>query len=276
MLTVDWHQFAMGEHRIPCPSCGRGKTDKTAGLKIDHDGGVLHCYRCQLVQTFRPERGIAWRATAAPARQAQPAKRTSLDDWGLDFWRQCRPVDGVAASYLRSRRCVIPPADGDLRWHPAVKHAPSGYVGAALVALVTDVLTGKPLTLHRTWITPTGKASVDPVRMLLGGYTSKGGCIRLYPEEFVVHGLALGEGIETCLSLAHGFAPVWATIDAGHLADFPVIPGVEALTICRDNDPAGIAAAHECSRRWTTAGKTVRVTQQDCNDINDLLTEVDA
>ena len=272
MQFIDWQSYAPGEYRITCPACGRGKSDKTAGLSVDRDGkGVLHCFRCSHVENYRPERGVAYRAPAVPVQKPQPSKRESLNDWGLQFWHQCSPLSGVALQYLKARRCFIPPADGDLRWHPSVKHSPSGYTGPALVALITDAVTGKALSLHRTWITTTGKANVTPARLVLGGHATKGGCIRLWPDESVTTGLALGEGIETCLSLAHAFSPVWATIDAGHLADFPVLPGVEALTIARDNDMAGIKAAQECAARWVKAGRTVRVTMQQANDTNDIL-----
>ena len=43
---IDFNDYAVGQHRLACPSCGRGGRDKTAGLKIDPDGsGVLNCFR---------------------------------------------------------------------------------------------------------------------------------------------------------------------------------------------------------------------------------------
>lgn len=54
--------YAPGEYRIQCPSCGRGGRDKTAGLTVERDGAVMHCFRCNHTETFRPERGAvdAW------------------------------------------------------------------------------------------------------------------------------------------------------------------------------------------------------------------------
>jgi hypothetical protein len=69
---------------------------------------------------------------------------------------------------------------------------------------------------------------------------------------------------------------VWACIDAGNLAALPVLDGIEHLTIAADNDPAGQAAAQTCATRWAAAGRTVSVTQQRQNDINDLVQEVAA
>jgi len=176
--------------------------------------------------------------------------------------------------YLRARGCVVPPADGDLRWHPALLHAPSGTHGAALVGLVTDAVTREPLTLHRTWVQADGnKAAVTPSRMLLGGHRKAGGVIRLWPDEAVTTGLAIAEGIETCLSVAHAYTPVWACIDAGNLAEFPVVAGIESLLIAADNDPAGLRSAETCARRWALAGREVFIAKADTpdTDFNDVL-----
>jgi phage/plasmid primase-like uncharacterized protein len=158
-----------------------------------------------------------------------------------------------------------------LRWHPALRH-PSGYEGAALVALLTDAVDNTPRTLHRTWIRPDGKkADVDPPRLLLGGHRKAGAVCRLWPDEAVTCGLGIAEGIESALSLAWGFKPVWAAIDASNLSALPVLPGVEAITIGVDHDPAGLAAAHECARRWRAAGREVRVVLPHAagDDLND-------
>jgi hypothetical protein len=149
-----------------------------------------------------------------------------------------------------------------------MKH-PSGYTGPALVALITDIQTNEPLSLHRTWITSTGKANIDPPRLLLGNHATVNGVIRLFPDDEVNHTLGLAEGIETALSLAWFGYPVWATIDAGHLGKFPVLEGITQLVIAQDNDPAGIAAATACAQRWADADRWVIVTQQQQNDLND-------
>ena len=65
--------------------------------------------------------------------------------------------------------------------------------------------------------------------------------------------------------------PVWSTIDAGHLAKFPVLAGISELYIGQDQDGAGIAAATNCAQRWADAGQVVYVTQQLENDLNDVI-----
>jgi hypothetical protein len=198
--------------------------------------------------------------SAPPAAPHQPpapqsSQDQSLSTYGRELWTSCRYIDSEspAARYLSARGCALPHPDGDLRWHPALSH-PSGYIGPALVALVTDVLDAQCwLSLHRTWIAADGsgnKADVNPSRMLLKGHRKSGGCIRLWPDDSVTLGLGIAEGIETALTLARGFAPVWATIDAGNLAAFPYMSPIESLTVAVDHDPAGIRAFEALARRW--------------------------
>ena len=155
----------------------------------------------------------------------------------------------------------MPPQDGDVHqverlWHP------NGHVGPALVSLVTDAVTNEPLSIHRTWVRTDGrKASVEPPRLLAKGHPIPGGVIRIWPDEAVTSSLGVAEGIETALSCAHAFTPIWATIDASHMAKLPILNGVEALTVFADNDAngTGLKAANDCGRSWAAAGRKFRV-----------------
>jgi hypothetical protein len=144
-----------------------------------------------------------------------------------------------------------------------------------LVGLITDPVTRVPVSLHFTWITPTGKAAIEPPRRTLGGHRSNG-VIRLYPDEYVTTGLGIAEGIETALSLAHSMRPVWSCVNKANLAKFPVFNGIECLSIAVDNDKdgGGEAAALSCGRRWALAGSTVHLMISPTGDLNDLLRTV--
>lgn len=246
---------------------------------IRADGGVTAgtLYHVAHEHGYKPgsTQGTSRPAEHKPVVRPQIEQRTSLSTWGRALWAECEVIAGTAADYLTARRCVIPPADGDLRWHRALKH-PSGYVGPALVALVTHDRTRQPLSLHRTWIRADGTKATHPAKMMLAGHGIAGGVVRLWPDEAVTRGLGVAEGIETALSLAHAFTPVWALIDAGHLAKFGPLPGIESLTIARDNDPAGIAAARACAGAWAAAGVEVFTSTQEANDLNDALQEAAA
>ena len=122
---------------------------------------------------------------------------------------------------------------------------------------MTDTLTTEPISVHLTFLEPdgSGKAKVDTPRLLLPGHRKAGGVIRLWPNDEITTGLVIGEGVETCLAAAAaGLTPVWATVDAGNLARFPVLPGLEGLTVLVDHDPAGIAAAFSVIETYRAAG----------------------
>ena len=271
---INWQTLEVGEHRLVCHVCGDSRK-KNLGVTINADGtGRAHCFKCGYVETHRAERTPTYRPAKAISRPVVPLKRETLSEYGLELWSACTGLRGtIGEQYLLARGCVIPPDDGDLRFHPALKNPASDYTGPALVALVSHVVTRVPMTLHRTWIRADGtKADCNPPRMLLGGHRKGGGVIRLWPDEAVTLGLGIAEGIETALSLAHAFTPVWACIDAGNLAAMPVLDGVESLLIAADNDHVGITAAETCSSRWIAAESEVHIAippdrKTDFNDV---------
>jgi len=237
-------------------------------------------YLAQAAGWKRPRNAAEIKPRPAPAKPLQaPVERPTragLSDYARQLWNECRHVSGAALAYLQARNCVVPPEDGDLRWHPELRH-PCGYVGPALVALVTHATTREPMSLHRTWIRPDAIKPPevgDAVRLMLKDHPKQGGVIRLWPDEAVTTGLGVGEGIESCLTLAHLYAPVWSLIDAGNLASFPVLPGVECLVIAVDNDErdTGIKNARACARRWHEAGVRVHTAMppEKGTDLNDI------
>lgn len=271
--AIPWAALELGNHRMPCPACARTERDKALGVTIEHSGrGVAHCFRCDFTETWRDERASTQAGTYKAPAQSAP-RHEVLSNYGRDLWSACRPLAGSALAYLESRGCIIPPRDGDLRWHPSLRHRPSGYEGPALVALLTDAVDRTPRTLHRTWVQANGrKADIEPARMLLGNHRKAGAVCRLWPDEAVTLGLGIAEGIETALSLAHGFTPVWAAIDAGNLAALPVLQGIESIMVAADHDPAGLKAARECAARWHAAGRQAHVVMPDSfgTDLNDI------
>ena len=138
-----------------------------------------------------------------------------------------------------------------------------------------DVRTDEPKAIHRIALAPGGTLIA---KRMLGRV---GGCaVKLDADENVEHGLAVGEGIETMLAARmRGFRPAWALGSAGAIRSFPVLAGIEALTILVDNDEAdrngrraGPDAAAECSARWTAASREVRrvVPRRQSTDMADL------
>jgi putative DNA primase/helicase len=257
-MSADLQRLGRGHHRIACPQCARireRRRDTALSVDVTHKGGAYLCHRCGW--------SGGWRSgpPARPVRAEAPRQHLSLATHWRDLWGTLQPITpGTAAhAYLTARGCAIPPPDGDLRCSESLRH-PSGYVGPALVALVTHAESGEPMTLHRTWIRRDGtKADVDPPRLLLGRHRKQGGVVRLWLDEAVTTGLAIAEGIETALAVATVYTPVWSAIDAGNLAALPVLGGIEELLIVADHDAAGLRAADTCAKRWQQAGRRVRV-----------------
>jgi putative DNA primase/helicase len=161
----------------------------------------------------------------------------------------------VETRYLPSRRLSLPDRHEEvLKFHPSCPFG-KGVRLPCMVALYRDIKTNEPKAIHRTALTPDG-AKID--RKVLG---PKAGCaIKLSADEDVTGGLTVAEGIETSLAgMALHFRPAWALGTAGEVAKFPVLSGIECLTILVDNDPSGTgqASALECSQRWTSAGREV-------------------
>jgi putative DNA primase/helicase len=265
---IELKRYQPGEHRAPCPACAKGPRDDALAVRIDQDGATWLCHRCN-------ERGGTRQAQTgsapAPRQQApwiEPERYATLSDWGRTLWENARPIepDSIAGKYLIGRGCALPPEDGDLRWHPALSDRKSGHTGPCLVGLVTRIEDGEPINLHRTWLRAdgSGKAPIDKPRRLLMGHSSHDGVIRLWPDTEVTMGLVLGEGIETCLAGARaGLMPCWSTISAGNLAAFPVLPGLEGLTVLVDHDKpnpktgqrAGAVAALAVIERYVAASR---------------------
>jgi hypothetical protein len=269
--------------------CHGGNDPTSLSIGVGDDGRVLlHCHAGCAPADIAGAVGLTMAdlfasstmpCTTAPmpaqyvASVVQHQHATLSNEWRVIWDAACLITEaGAGPDYLTARGCVLPPADGDLRWHRALRH-PTGHTGPALLALITDIATRVPISLHFTWVNADGtKADCKPPRRLLAGHRKAGGVVRLWPDESVTLGLGVAEGIETALSLAHAFAPVWALIDAGNLSAMPVLEGIESLTIAADHDAAGIAAAEKCGQRWADAGREVYVAMPDQfkRDLNDV------
>jgi putative DNA primase/helicase len=150
-----------------------------------------------------------------------------------------------------------------LRFHPccAFDETEEGITiyNPALIAafrpIVGDDETVPPQAIHRIFLNPDGSKIA---KKMLAPVT---GCaVKLDGDDNVTQGLGIAEGIETALAVrATGWRPLWALGSEGAIRLFPLLPGIEALTIFADNDASGIgkAAARECGQRWADAGREV-------------------
>jgi putative DNA primase/helicase len=169
--------------------------------------------------------------------------------FALRIWRETVPLkDTPGLRYFTERRGLhIGTFDLDhaLRWHQH-EHM--------IVGLMTDPSSNVPTGIHRTFL---AKDATKISRKMLG----RVGVIRLIPDDEVTLGLGIAEGIEDALAvMLSGWRPVWAATSAGGIDRFPVLTGIESLTVFADSDATGLKAARVCVERWISAGREARIS----------------
>jgi hypothetical protein len=202
----------------------------------------------------------------------------------LALWREAMPIVGtIAELYLRHRGLFIAPevqvADA-LRFHGGCPFRLEDGATARLptmLGLMRDIITDEPKAIHRTALRADGSGKADlpglvNAKKMLG--SAKGGALKLTGDAEVTDGLGIAEGIESALTvICADWRPVWACGSAGAIEKFPILPGIESLTIFADSDRAGMATAAACQARWINAGLECRVLvpPQAGADWNDIL-----
>jgi putative DNA primase/helicase len=207
--------------------------------------------------------------TEAPDADVERNRRIALEIWG-----QAGTLAGtLARRYLDGRGIAELPSgvDGDvLRFHPACSY--DGGRHPCMLALLRDIISNEPRAIQRTALTAEGSKLG---RRTLG--PKAGAAIKITDNSEVAERITIGEGLETTLAgVKLGYAPAWALGDAGEVAAFPILAGVESITILVDHDISGTGqrAAVRCSERWTRAGREVfrLLPRRPGADVNDLLT----
>jgi hypothetical protein len=201
------------------------------------------------------------------------------------IWREAVPPVGTPVqTYLATARCLPLPSDvldaDCIRFHTScpfqLRSGKLVYV-PAMIALMRCVSTNQPKAIHRTALRLDGSGKADfpehddPKRML---GPASGTAIKLTRNEDVLEGLGIAEGIEDGLTVITAECrPVWVCGSAGAIKTFPVLLGIEALTIFGDPDRRGFNDARVCQRRWQSAGRecVIRIPPRDGEDWNDFL-----
>lgn len=247
----------------PCPVCGgtdRFRFDDLEGSgsyfcgNPHHGAGdgfkLLMSYKectfaeaAQFVRDYFGERPVeAVKHTPPPAQKRDEAKiRASLNKVAQACFR-VMPGDTVCAYLKGTRGLDLPAIPRAIKLHPNLGYYEEGVEGRmvkvgeypAMIAVVSAP-DGRPVSLHRTYLTKHGeKAPVPEPKKLMTGLGVKGGAIRLYPAGKV---LAIAEGTETALAVhcLTGY-PVWATVSATLMQSLEVPEYVEHLLIFADND----------------------------------------
>jgi CHC2 zinc finger/Toprim domain len=285
-----------------CPLCGG--VDR---FSVNTKTQIWNCRGCgtggdviKLVQHLdRGSFGKAVELLAGQAASHKPAKQKADDDkfraqetthklGALRIWRESVPKDGtgLAARYLREERgIVIPPDDWAylsprvIRFHPRCPFDIDNH--PAMVCLFRNVATDAGQAIFRIALTPDAKKIGKGLGYGPRGAPSFAGlaAIKLFDDADEDQGLVLAEGIETALAAAYGggYRPVWAMAGTDGIKAFPVLPGIDGLTILAEKDKSGVTASadavRECGTRWTKAGRDVIVWKSERGDFNDAVRE---
>lgn len=260
-----------GKHG-PCPICN----GKDRFRLDDKDGcGTWICSHCGAGDGYSllmQINGWDFKEAAAHVKQicgninvSEPKAAVSTDKARAmlsEVWGGAIPVkegDPVHL-YLTARVSKCDPLSLAVRHHPALPYYhDDGKVTThpAMLARVIDSM-GKPISIHRTYLTTEGKkAAVESPKKLMTGTAPMSNCaIRLaQPKD---GWLGVAEGIETAMAASklNGDVPVWSCVSAGILEKFRPPEGVTDLFIFGDNDRSftGQSAAYNLARAVTLLG----------------------
>lgn len=279
--------------QVLAPGPGHSRKDRSLSVRLEPgapDGFLCHSHCGDDFAACRDHvkraLGIArdaWR-TERPlgprqARSCVAGRPRSLDDNGpaaLKLWTASAEPCLLMARYLASRGLVLEDdvAGSILRWGDDVDTLiklfgpiAKGPSLGAMVALFRDIATDEPRAIGCTFLDREAR-KID--RRFLGPVG--GAAIKLDADELVSHGLHVGEGVETCLAARQGFnfKPCWALGSKGAIGAFPVLSGIECLTILAEPDAEKEVEA--CAARWHAAGREVLIDRSLVGkDLNDAL-----
>jgi hypothetical protein len=269
--------------RIAAPGPGHGRDDRSLSIRLDpaaRGGFVVHSFagddplacRDYIRQVlgltpWAPARWIRPVAAPVPWLEDDSAQRAKIAAAGTIWGDTSDPRNTPVERYLESRGLAL---DADLievvRYHPTLRF--EGREHSGMVALFRDIQTNEPCGVHRTFLDRQGRKLS---RKMLG--RAKGAAIKLDGDEDVTLGLHIGEGVETCLAARQkDRRPVWALGSAGAVAAFPVLPGIEAISLLFEHDERGAneRACEACARRWIDAGRDALLIDPQAEDFNTL------
>ena len=266
----------------PCPVCGgndRFAVHPTKGLwncrHCVRGGGAIALLRHVEGCSFREAVAALGGVDSARGRRAPP--QSTANDYrmlsvAVRIWDQAVALGPEAIAYFERRGIDIDavPEQGGLRW---LAQCPwESGTKPCVVGRYTTATDNEPRGILRRPIDGGKPKALGPTA----------GCvIRLWPDDAVDIGLVLGEGVETSLAAATRIEhrgtllqPAWAAGSAGNMAKFPVLAGIEALTLLVDHDESGAGqrAAEECASRWETVADVTLITPTNLGaDFNDWI-----
>jgi len=188
-------------------------------------------------------------------------------------WRAATPIVGtLAEDYLAGRWLrFVDPAGRVLRYAPCRyrRHPDTGHLEhhPALLALLCDIRSGEPCGVVNIFLQAEGRDRLRDRKGKTVTGRARGAAVMLSDFDEPTLGLAICEGAESGIALLMaGLAPVWALGSAGNFAGFPVLAGIECLTVAADADEPGRRAAAAVNAHWRQAGRQVAIVAPPAGD----------
>jgi Toprim domain-containing protein len=218
--------------------------------------------------------GIEKDEAEAPSRPAPVAKPSAEPDpdWWRRPWQSARPIAGTRAeNYLVARGLHFDdPAGRVLRFAPRrARKNPDGQLEhhPALLCALSDARTGGQCGIINVYLRQDGGDRLRDAKGKTCTGRARGAVVMLSNFDEPTAGLILCEGVETGVAIFQSeLRPIWACGGAGTLATFPILGGIEALTVAADADSAGQRAAMVLAERWREAGREVSIVAPPAGD----------
>ncbi len=237
-----WIDFATGGSMRDCDKGG----DPISLYAYIYGTGQAEAARELAAQLgIQPDADVAFRgpavASAAVSLADVDREKSKKIEYGRKIWDKTKGVTAGSPveKYLRARGISVA-IPASIRMAELVHPDDRSCLYPCMVA---PMQVGRSITgVHRTYLSWDGgkaklpvlfKKHVPRVKLMLG--QAEGAAVRLGP---LGPNLAIGEGIETSLSIA-SLAPdwtVWAGLSAGNLARIAIPDGVKRLVYVADGD----------------------------------------
>lgn len=276
-----WADYATGEFG--------DALDLVAAVRFRGDrGAALDWSRAWLGLDGDRAPPLAGAAPATPEMADQDAERRRRAALRLYLEAQPSIAGTPAAAYLAGRGIDLAELGRQpraLRYHPRLRQPEAQREFPALIAAVTA--RGVHVATHRTWLAQRtdgswGKAPVPTPKMSLGPVSggliaiSRGASGRPLRDAPDCEAVVLGEGIETCLSIALACPElrVLCAVSLPNLAAVQLPPAIGMVILAADNDanPQARAQLHRAVRHFANEGRAVRIARSPVgSDFNDCL-----
>jgi putative DNA primase/helicase len=295
-------EVSQNGQEVYAPGPGHRDIDRSMSVRLEEgnqDGFIVHSWGCsswEECKTYVTEllSGVPTSFFQCEPSDAAKEKRETLKKEAIAKATQkwcftSNRIGDAAHAYFASRNLTLPQ---DLigrvvryqwkgRWYhpkgkiPVPDRLPYDEAVEILTFAVHDVFTdgfGSGRAIQEVRMPHIG---TKPNRKIHGA--SLNAAIKLTAHEDVLAAgeLAISEGFESALAaMAIGYRNVWACINAANVAAFPVIDGINTLTILGEHCDANEEARLECAERWLMAGRKVVIDMPDHGkDFNDELME---